>query len=166
MWPPVLIGYGWNVTRVSDANDLEMLETRAAGVQEHQRPADPDHRGQPHRLRRRRTNQDTSGAHGEPAGRDEVAPGQEGLRLARGRQIPGFPRGVREHFGAGMWRARARVARRLDGRFEEYKAEYADLADQLDRMLHRQLPEGWDQDLPTSRPTRKVWPRAIRQAGC
>jgi transketolase len=34
-------------------------------------------------------------------------------------------------------------------RFEEYKAEFPEMADQLYRMQHRQLPEDWDKDLPT-----------------
>jgi transketolase len=32
---------------------------------------------------------------------------------------------------------------------KEYRAKYPDLADQVYRMMHRQLPEGWDKDLPT-----------------
>ena len=39
----------------------------------------------------------------------------------------------------GLARARSRSTRQ----------QYPDLADQLYRMQHRQLPDGWDQDLPT-----------------
>ena len=46
------IGYGWNVTRVGDANDLEMLVARLRDLPPHDGPADADHRRQPHRLRR------------------------------------------------------------------------------------------------------------------
>ena len=46
------IGYGWNVTRVGDANDLEMLERAFRTFKQHRRPPDADHRRQPHRLRR------------------------------------------------------------------------------------------------------------------
>jgi transketolase len=45
------IGYGWNVTRVTDANDLEMLARAFEVFQKNHRPAHSDHRGQPHRLR-------------------------------------------------------------------------------------------------------------------
>ena len=34
-------------------------------------------------------------------------------------------------------------------KFVGYGRQYPDLADQLNRMQHRRLPEGWDQDLPT-----------------
>jgi len=33
--------------------------------------------------------------------------------------------------------------------FDRYKAKHPDLADQLYRMQHRELPEGWDRDIPT-----------------
>ena len=46
------IGYGWNVTRVGDANDLEMLARAFRTFQKHQRSAYADHRRQPYRLRR------------------------------------------------------------------------------------------------------------------
>ena len=81
------IGYGWSVTRVGDANDLAMLDRAFETARKTQRPADPDHRGQPHRLRR---------AHqaGHPR-RPRRAPGRRGdpahqalLRLARGREVP------------------------------------------------------------------------------
>src|ERR1700690_1052866 len=65
------IGYGWNVTRVGDANDLEML-SRAIDVFHvtDDRPTliiVDSHigYGAPHK-------QDTSAAHGEPLGEDEV----------------------------------------------------------------------------------------------
>ena len=65
------IGHGWNVTRVGDANDLEMLDARLRDLQARGRAADADRRRQPHRLRRPRR-QDTAAAHGEPLGEDEV----------------------------------------------------------------------------------------------
>jgi transketolase len=34
-------------------------------------------------------------------------------------------------------------------RFESYRQAYPELADALYRMQHRQLPDGWDRDLPT-----------------
>ena len=45
------IGYGWNVTRVGDANDRDDARPRARDVQARDRAADADHRRQPHRLR-------------------------------------------------------------------------------------------------------------------
>ena len=140
------IAYGWNVTRVGDANDLEMLER---AFRTFQKTADrptliivDSHiaYGAPHK-------QDTSAAHGEPLGEEEV-------RLTK-RQYGWpedakwfVPEGVLEHFHAGIG-ARGKGLR--DGwfsRIKEYKAKYPELADELYRMQHRQLPEGWDKDLP------------------
>ena len=45
------IGHGWNVTRVGDANDQEMLAQGLPHLPQHPRPPHPDHRGQPYRLR-------------------------------------------------------------------------------------------------------------------
>ena len=45
-----------------------------------------------------------------------------------------------------------------DGWFDtvgRYKAEYPELADQLYRMQHRQLPDGWDSAIPSFPADRK-----------
>ena len=80
------IGYGWNVTRVGDANDLEMLE-RAFQTFKHttDRPTliiVDSHiaYGAPHK-------QDTSAAHGEPLGAEEIQLDEAAVRLARGREV-------------------------------------------------------------------------------
>ena len=141
------IGYGWNVTRVGDANDLDMLE-RALQVFKSttDRPTliiVDSHiaYGAPHK-------QDTSGAHGEPLGEEEVRLAKRAYGWPEDAKFL-IPEGVREHFRAGMGERGQQLRDAWMARFEEYKAEYADLADQLYRMLHRQLPEGWDKDLPT-----------------
>ena len=141
------IGYGWNVTRVSDANDLDMLE-RALQVFKSttDRPTliiVDSHiaYGAPHK-------QDTSGAHGEPLGEEEVRLAKKTYGWPEDAKFL-VPEGVREHFKAGMGERGQQLRDAWMKRFEEYKAEHPDLADQLYRMLHRQLPEGWDKDLPT-----------------
>ena len=45
------IGYGWNVTRVGDANDLEMLDRAFRTFKATDDRPTLDHRRQPHRLR-------------------------------------------------------------------------------------------------------------------
>ena len=141
------IGYGWNVTRVGDANDLAMLG-RAFDTFLHT----PDRPtliivdshiayGAPHK-------QDTSAAHGEPLGEEEI-------RLAK--RAYGWPEdakfwvpdGVREHFAAGIG-ARGKERREAwFALFEAYGKAHPELADQIARMQHRQLPEGWDRGLPS-----------------
>ena len=141
------IGYGWNVTRVGDANDLAMLE-RAFTTFTHttDRPTlimVDSHiaYGAPHK-------QDTSAAHGEPLGEDEV-------RLTKRRY--GWPEdatflvpdGVREHFQAGIGRRGHALHTAWWAKFDAYRQHYPDLAEHGSRMLRRELPEGWDRGLPT-----------------
>jgi transketolase len=140
------IGYGWNVTRVGDANDLEMLERAFRTFQKTtDRPTliiVDSHigYGAP-------TKQDTSAAHGEPLGEEE-------LRLTK--RNYGWPEeakfyvpdGVYEYFRQGIG-ARGKMLRdEWFTRIKDYKAKYPELADQLYRMQHRQLADGWDKDLP------------------
>ncbi len=139
------IGYGWNVTRVGDANDLEMLERAFKTFKNTQdRPTliiVDSHiaYGSPNK-------QDTHAAHGEPLGEEEIRLTKRNYGWPEDAQFL-VPDGVREHFKAGIG-SRGRAAREgWMARFEQYKDKYPELADHLYRMQHRQLPEGWDKDL-------------------
>jgi transketolase len=147
------MGYGWNVTRVGDANDLEMLERAfRAFKSEKERPTliiVDSHiaYGAPNK-------QDTSAAHGEPLGEQEIRLTKRHYGWPEDAKFL-VPDGVREHFQAGIG-ARGKALR--DGwmaRFEEYKKQYPELADLGYRMLRRELPEGWDRGLPTFAPNPK-----------
>jgi transketolase len=140
------IGYGWNVTRVGDANDLEMLERAFRTFK--QTPDRPtlvivdSHiaYGAPNK-------QDTSAAHGEPLGAEEI-------RLTKRRY--GWPEeakflvpdGVREHFEAGIGARGAALHSGWWEMFGRYRAQYPELAENGYRMMRRELPEGWDGGLP------------------
>ncbi len=139
------IGYGWNVTRVGDANDLEMIERAFRTFKNtHDRPTliiVDSHiaYGAPHK-------QDTSAAHGEPLGEDEIRRTKRNYGWPEDAQFL-VPDGVREHLSAGIG-ARGRAAREeWTARFGAYRQRYPELADHLYRMQHRQLPEGWDKGL-------------------
>jgi len=140
------MGYGWNVARVSDANDLEMMDRALQVFQNtNDRPTliiVDSHiaYGAPHK-------QDTSGAHGEPLGEEEVRLAKRNYGWPEDAKFL-IPDGVREHFRAGMGERGGQLRHAWMARFENYKTEFPDLADQLYRMQHRQLPEGWDRDLP------------------
>jgi transketolase len=141
------IGYGWNVTRVGDANDLDMLR-RAFEVarRETERPTliiVDSHIawGAPNK-------QDTHAAHGEPLGEEEIKLTKRNYGWDENAKFL-VPEGVYDHFKKGIG-ARGKKARdEWFARFEEYKKEYPDLADQLVRMQKRELPDGWDKDIPT-----------------
>jgi len=140
-------GYGWNVTRVSDANDLEMLDRALQAF--HSTTDRPtlivvdSHiaYGAPNK-------QDTSGAHGEPLGEDEIRLAKRSYGWPEDAKFL-IPDGVREHFRAGMGERGRALRDAWMKRFEGYKAEFPEMADHLYRMQHRQLPEDWDKDLPT-----------------
>jgi len=140
-------GYDWNVTRVGDANDLEMLDRALQGF--HATSDRPtlivvdSHiaYGAPNK-------QDTSAAHGEPLGEDEIRLAKRAYGWPEDAKFL-IPDGVREHFRAGMGERGRDLRNAWMARFEEYKAEFPEMADQLYRMQHRQLPEDWDKDLPT-----------------
>ncbi len=141
------LGYGWNVLRVGDANALDMLE-RAFDT--FRRTTDrptliivDSHigYGAPNK-------QDTSAAHGEPLGEDEI-------RLTKRRY--GWPEdakflvpdGVRSHFQAGIGQRGKSLRDAWVAKFGEYQKRHPELADHLHRMQHRQLPGEWDKEIPT-----------------
>jgi transketolase len=140
-------GYGWNVLRVSDANDLVRMDevlgqfkkttdrSTLIIVQSHIAWGSPN-------------KQDTHAAHGEPLGEDEVR---------KTKQVYGWPEdakflvpgGVREHFAEGIGKRGMGLREAWAAGFQAYKAKYPDLADQLERLQERRLPVGWDRNLPS-----------------
>ena len=141
------IGYGWNVTRVGDANDLDMLK-RAFEVarKEDERPTliiVDSHIawGAPNK-------QDTHSAHGEPLGEEEIKLTKRNYGWPEDAKFL-VPDEVRENFQRGIG-ARGKLLRDAwFAKLEEYKGAYPELADQLVRMQKRELPDGWDKDIPT-----------------
>jgi transketolase len=140
------LAYGWNVLRVGDANDIERIEHALAIFRKTKdRPTFivlDSHigYGSPHR-------QDTAAAHGEPLGDDEI-------RLVK--RFYGWPEdatflvpeGVYEHFAAGIGARGADARRQWTELFAAYRAKYPDLATEIEQMQKRELPAGWDRDLP------------------
>jgi len=140
-------GYRWNVLRVGDANDLKLIEDGLAAFRK--TPGRPtliildSHigYGSPHKI-------DTAAAHGEPLGEEEV-------RLTK--RAYGWPEdstflvpdGVREHFAAGIGQRGAEARGRWEKLFASYRAQFPDLAVEIDQMQRRELPAGWDRNLPS-----------------
>jgi len=147
------LAYGWNVIRVGDANDLARIENAlrtAAGT-----PGRPSiviidshiGYGSPHR-------QDTSAAHGEPLGDEEI-------RLTK--QAYGWPPdakflvpdGVYEHFESGIGRRGREARQQWEKKFAEYRKKYAEVATELDQIQKRELPPNWSKDIPVFPPDAK-----------
>ena len=145
------LGYGWDVRRVSDANDLEMLQQAYEAVQQ---PRDRPmliivHShigyGSPHKH-------DSPEAHGEPLGDDEVRLTKQFFGFDPDQQFV-VPTGVREHFAAQFGARGARLNSEWRNTFARYRAEYPDLAAQIDNINERGLPPGWETALPTFPPS-------------
>ena len=140
------VGYGWNVTRVGDANDLVMLE-RAFNTFKRTSDRPTLIIVDSHIAYGAPNKQDTSAAHGEPLGVDEI-------RLAK--RHYGWPEdatfhvpaGVREHVRDGIGARGQTLHREWWAKFEDYRRTYPELADQGYKMLKRELPDSWNADLP------------------
>jgi len=140
------IAYGWNVTRVGDANDLAMLDRAFDTFKKTQ--------GRPtliivdsHIGYGAPTKQDSHSAHGEPLGEEEIRATKRFYGWPEDAKFL-VPDGVREHFAAGIGARGGRLRREWIARFEAYKAKYPKEADALYRMQHRRLPDGWDKAIP------------------
>jgi transketolase len=133
---------GWAVTHVDDANDLAKLAQGFAffkGTRTRPTLLIVDSHigyGAPKK-------QDTSAAHGEPLGEEEVRAAKRNYGWPEDAQFL-VPDGVREDFAAGLG-VRGRAAREAwQKMFTEYRREHPDLADEIDRMARRDLPDGWE----------------------
>ncbi|MBI1851320.1 MAG: transketolase [Planctomycetes bacterium] len=141
------LGYGWNVLRVGDANDLDVLDR--AFVTAAKTPDRPtliivdSHiaYGSPNK-------QDTSAAHGEPLGEDEIRLTKRAYGWPEDAKFD-VPAGVREHFAAGIGERGRSLREAWMKKFAEYEKAHPALADELHRMQRRDLPEGWEKSIPT-----------------
>ncbi|MBK9374709.1 MAG: transketolase [Holophagales bacterium] len=155
--PARFAAYGWHVQRV-DGHDPDAVEAAiAAAKAEVLKPSLVACRthigfGSPNR-------QDTSKAHGEPLGPDEVRLTKEKLGWPADAQFL-VPDEVRAFFGEAASRGAAEEGM-WNARLSAYRAEHPSLATQLDLFLSGSLPEGWEAKLPAFAADK---PLATRQA--
>ena len=141
------LSYGWNVLRVGNANDIDRIE--------HALDTFRSTRGRPtfivldsHIGYGSPTRQDTPEAHGEPLGVEEI-------RLCK--RFYGWPEdakflvpeGVYEHFAAGIGNRGAVARRGWLELFSVYREKFPELATEIEQMQRRELPDGWDRNLPS-----------------
>ncbi|HMD40299.1 MAG TPA: transketolase [Candidatus Acidoferrum sp.] len=140
------LGYGWNVTRVTDANDLSLLarayETFAKTTDRPTLIVVDSHigYGSPHK-------QDSYEAHGEPLGEAEVKLVKKNYGWPEDAKFL-VPDGVYDQFKNGVGKRGAEFHAAWNTKFAEYKKQFPQLAAQLDCMLAGKLPDGWDKNLP------------------
>jgi transketolase len=141
------IGHGWNVTRVGDANDLQML-ARAFRTFLNTRDRPTLIIVDSHIAYGAPNKQDTSAAHGEPLGEQEIRLTKRNYGWPEDAKFL-VPEGVYEHFRDGIGKRGKDLREAWFARVKDYRGKYPELAEQFYRLHHRQLPEGWDRDLPT-----------------
>src|SRR5262245_11632590 len=144
-------GYGWNVTRVGDANDLDLIN-RALEVfrRERERPTliildSHIGWGSPHLV-------DTAQVHGEPLGEEEVRETKRAYGWPEDAQFL-VPDGVRENFDEGIGRRGRELSEEWSRLFVSYRREKGTLAVEIDEMVRRELPGGWARDIRSAEPT-------------
>jgi len=146
------IAYGWNVTTVADANDIDAVERGFHSFKaERQRPTlvlVHSHIGYGSPV------EDTPKAHGTPFGVEGVKETKRFLGMPE--DLDFFvPDGVYTSFADGIG-ARGRAAReQWEATFTDYTKAHPDLSDEIERMQRRELPKGWEASLPTFPPDAK-----------
>jgi transketolase len=139
------IAYGWNVTTVADANDLETVARALHSFRaESERPTlvlVHSHIGYGSPV------EDMPKAHGEPLGVDAVKATKQFLGMPVDVDFY-IPDGVYDWFADGIGRRgqTARVA--WQARFDAYRGAHPELAAEITAMQHRTLPDGWESALP------------------
>ena len=147
------IGYGWNVTRVGDANDQEML-SRAFKVFKATTDRPTLIIVDSHIAYGAPNKQDTSAAHGEPLGEQEIRLTKLNYGWPEDAKFL-VPDGVYERFEELIEQRGHELREAWIAKFGEYSREFPELANQLFKMQHRRLPDEWDRDIPFFPPDAK-----------
>jgi transketolase len=140
------LGYDWNVLRVGDANDTQRIQHALETFRQTKgRPTFiilDTHigYGSPHKH-------DTAEAHGEPLGEEEVRLTKRNYGWPEDAKFL-VPDGVYENFAQGIGARGAAARQEWLKRFENYRKANPELAAEIDQIELRQLPSGWDNNLP------------------
>jgi transketolase len=140
------LAYGWNVVRVGDANDLDRIENAlrtAAGTTGRPSLVIIDSHigyGSPHR-------QDTSAAHGEPLGEEEIKLTKQAYRWPADAKFL-VPEEVYEHFASGIGRRGREARQQWEQQFAEYSKKFPELAKEIEQIQKREPPANWSKDIP------------------
>ncbi len=138
--------YGWHVAHLTDANDTATLEKLLKEFK--------TVKGKPslivvdsHIAWGAPKKQDTHGAHGEPLGEEEVKATKKVYGWPEDAKFL-VPDGVYQLFQKGIGARGASLRQEWQIAFANYRKQYPDLAEQIDRMHNRDLPSNWTKDIP------------------
>jgi transketolase len=141
------LAYGWNVLSVHDANDVDGIEKALATFRDAKGKPTlivvDSHigYGSPHKH-------DTAAAHGEPLGEDEVRLVKRAYGWPEDARFL-VPEGVYETFASGVGARGHKARAEWTEQFSKYRVQYPELASEIDSIERRELPSGWDRNLPT-----------------
>jgi transketolase len=138
-------GYGWNVLKVNDVNDLKALRAAISGFKKtDDRPTLIIARsiiawGAPNKA-------NTPGAHGAPLGEEEIRLTKAAYGWPETERFL-VPEAVLAHFREGVGQRGCQLQAEWTKLFGAYGREYPELAEQLVTLQRRELPPNWDADL-------------------
>lgn len=139
-------GHGWQVLKVDDANDMTAVELALRKF--HSTTDRPtliivtSHIafGSPNK-------QDTHAAHGEPLGDKEIVLTKKAYGWPEDAKFL-VPTEVLQHIASGLGSRGAKQFTEWSQKFAAYSAAHPELARELQQIQRRELPAGWDQDIP------------------
>ena len=146
-------GYGWNVLHVTDANDTGMIE---GALETFRNTTDrptliivDSHigYGAPNKH-------DTREAHGEALGDEEITLTKRFYGWPESAKFL-IPDGIYDQFKKGVGKRGADAHAAWKIKLDGYQKQFPELAQELTRMQERNLPDGWDKDLPSFPPDAK-----------
>jgi transketolase len=138
-------GYGWNVIRVADVNDLAALR---AAIDQFRKTDDRPTLiivrsvigwGSPNKA-------NTHGVHGAPLGDEEIRLTKAAYGWPENEKFL-VPEEVKQHFQAGIGTHGPKHYADWAALFARYKAQYPELAEQLELIERRDLPQGWNAEM-------------------
>ena len=143
--PARFAAYGWNVLRVTDGNDLDGMAKAIEASKSADRPTLIALKtvigfGSPNKA-------DTHAAHGEPLGPDEIKLTKKAYGWPEDSSFL-VPDGVYDLFKDGIGKRGAEAHAAWQKLFTDYKSKFPKEAAELETMEARDLPAGWDKDIP------------------
>jgi transketolase len=140
------MGYGWNVERVGDANNLDLLAAALGRFRDHaDRPTlliVDSHIGWGS------PKQDTAAVHGEPLGEEAVRETKRAYGWPEDAEFL-VPDGVKERFAERLGERGRRLRTEWEERVAALGGDDAWIATEVEQMQRRELPAGWDEGIPT-----------------
>ena len=140
------LAYEWNVLRVADANEIDRIE--------HALQVFRQTKGRPtfivldsHIGYGSPNKQGSAAAHGEPLGEEEARLTKRYYGWPEDAKFL-VPEGVYDHFAARLGGRSAKARSEWTTLFDAYQAKYPELATEIDQIQRRELPSGWDRNLP------------------